>query len=165
MNKRLLDVSTKKTKVLSEDEEDEIVSQNHKRRRIIVDSDSDRENDSNNIKDLDKTSNSEKVYKTEQPPPSSPVAKKKIKIENSFEEKLQTIKHDENEEIKESDETVLDDEPVIWTHNKLDFLKPGNIKDIKGRKMDHPDYDPTTLHVPKSYLESLSPVKYPVMLL
>lgn len=53
---------------------------------------------------------------------------------------------------------MVDDEPTVWTHNKLDFLKPANIKDRNGRRPDHPEYDRTTLLVPKSYLEQLTPV-------
>lgn len=50
------------------------------------------------------------------------------------------------------------DEPVVWPHQKLDFLQPDKIKDKNGRRPDHPDYDPTTLYVPDKYLNSLSPV-------
>ncbi|XP_036325707.1 probable DNA mismatch repair protein Msh6 [Rhagoletis pomonella] len=49
------------------------------------------------------------------------------------------------------------DEPVVWPHQKLDFLQPDKIKDKQGRRPDHADYDPTTLHVPEKYLNSLSP--------
>lgn len=50
------------------------------------------------------------------------------------------------------------DEPVIWPHQKLEFLRPDKIKDKQGRKTDHPDYDPSTLYVPQKFLDSLSPV-------
>lgn len=50
------------------------------------------------------------------------------------------------------------DEPVIWPHQKLEFLKPEKIKDKQGRRPDHPDYDATTLYVPEKFLDSLSPV-------
>lgn len=50
------------------------------------------------------------------------------------------------------------DEPVVWPHQKLDFLQPDKIRDKKGRRPDHLDYDPTTLYVPEKYLNSLSPV-------
>lgn len=49
------------------------------------------------------------------------------------------------------------DEPTIWPHTKLDFLKPENIKDAKGRKADHPDYNPRTLHVPESFIIKQTP--------
>lgn len=44
-----------------------------------------------------------------------------------------------------------------WTHNKLEFLKPGKIKDKSGHKMDHPDYDPHTLYVPEDFLNKQTP--------
>lgn len=50
------------------------------------------------------------------------------------------------------------DEPVVWPHNKLEFLKPENIKDKNGRRPNHPDYDGSTLNVPKTFLDSLTPV-------
>lgn len=50
------------------------------------------------------------------------------------------------------------DEPALWPHQKLDFLKADRIKDKEGRRPDHPDYDETTLLVPKSFLDSQSPV-------
>lgn len=50
------------------------------------------------------------------------------------------------------------DEPTIWPHQKLEFLKADKIKDKEGRRPDHPDYDKTTLYVPKSFLDSQSPV-------
>lgn len=50
------------------------------------------------------------------------------------------------------------DEPTIWPHQKLEFLKPDKIKDKEGRRPDHPDYDNTTLYVPKSFLDAQSPV-------
>ncbi|TMW43245.1 hypothetical protein DOY81_011676, partial [Sarcophaga bullata] len=44
------------------------------------------------------------------------------------------------------------DEPVIWPHQKLEFLKPDKIKDKKGRRPEHPEYDPSTLYVPSKFL-------------
>ncbi|KAH8396852.1 hypothetical protein KR215_005308 [Drosophila sulfurigaster] len=49
------------------------------------------------------------------------------------------------------------DEPVVWPHQKLEFLQPEKIKDKAGRRPDHPDYDKSTLHVPEKFLNSLSP--------
>lgn len=49
------------------------------------------------------------------------------------------------------------DEPVVWPHQKLEFLQPDKIKDKAGRRPDHPDYDKSTLHVPEKFLNSLSP--------
>ncbi|XP_063701987.1 probable DNA mismatch repair protein Msh6 [Culicoides brevitarsis] len=48
-------------------------------------------------------------------------------------------------------------ENIIWEHEKQDFLKPQFIKDANKRRPDHPEYDPRTLYVPDSYLNSLTP--------
>ena len=44
-----------------------------------------------------------------------------------------------------------------WDHEKLDFLKKENIRDSKKRSPDHAEYDPQTLYVPESFLNSLTP--------
>lgn len=66
---------------------------------------------------------------------------------------------DERDAPEEIDQLDVD-EPTVWAHNKLDFLKPDKIKDIKMRRPDHKDYDPTTLHVPDSYLKQVTPVGF-----
>lgn len=38
-----------------------------------------------------------------------------------------------------------------WLHLTLSFLDRNKIKDINGRKLDHPDYDPRTLYVPEDF--------------
>lgn len=91
---------------------------------------------------------------------------KKIKLDSnskkmSFEEKLKAnidetrslcdVKEDENS-------NDIDDLPTVYVHNTLDFLKPENIRDANKRKPTDPNYDPTTLFVPVSYLDELTPV-------
>lgn len=46
-----------------------------------------------------------------------------------------------------------------WTHCRLDWLKPENVRDAEKRKPDHPDYDPRTLYVPKEFKASQTPVR------
>ena len=88
--------------------------------------------------------------------------------DGTFMEKLQQlqansegVKINIKQEIKceEVTPTTLD-EPVIWPHQKLEFLKPDKIKDKKGRRPEHPEYDPSTLYVPSKFLDSLSPVGF-----
>lgn len=67
---------------------------------------------------------------------------------------------DINVDDQEQETSALDDEPQQWLHNKLEFMQPNTIKDGNGRRRNHPEYDPTTLFVPKSYLESLTPVSH-----
>lgn len=45
-----------------------------------------------------------------------------------------------------------------WNHCKLDWLKPDKIKDAKGRRPDHSDYDPSTLYVPPDFMKKQTPV-------
>ena len=67
---------------------------------------------------------------------SSPVATltKKAKLESP---KTEPIKRTKQNTAKNSE----------WP----EFLLPENIKDSQGRRPDHPDYDPSTLYVPKDY--------------
>lgn len=94
-------------------------------------------------------------------------ASKKVKMETpvlvtggTFMEKLQQLQSNAKKDAA-YDEIVTTtsnlDEPVVWPHQKLDFLQPDKIKDKAGRRPDHPDYDKSTLHVPEKFLNSLSP--------
>ncbi|XP_071491838.1 DNA mismatch repair protein Msh6-like [Diadema antillarum] len=44
-----------------------------------------------------------------------------------------------------------------FPHQRLEWVKEGNRKDIKGRSERDPDYDPSTLFVPKSFLDKCTP--------
>lgn len=57
-----------------------------------------------------------------------------------------------NESSKLGTETI-----TRWVHEKLDFLKPDKIRDVNKNRPGHPEYDAKTLHVPKEYLNSLTP--------
>lgn len=46
---------------------------------------------------------------------------------------------------------AFEDETVSWTHLSLPFLEPSKIKDINGRRPDHPEYDSHTLYVPEEF--------------
>lgn len=98
-------------------------------------------------------------------------AKKKIKLEStdtklSFEDKLKA-NIDEScslSKVKEKDTTDIIDVPVVWRHNKIDWLLPEHIRDAEKRRPNHPDYDPTTLYVPLKYLDELTPVNKNLMI-
>lgn len=91
----------------------------------------------------------------------------KVKTSNSgssFEEKLKSMQADESIIGIDIESTENDDDNILientdWKHNKLDFLKPKKIKDKNGKRPDDPDYDSTTLYVPTSYLDTLTPVR------
>lgn len=42
-------------------------------------------------------------------------------------------------------------------HHKWPFMQPNTIKDIDGHRPDHPDYNPRTMSMPRSFLESQTP--------
>ena len=46
---------------------------------------------------------------------------------------------------------------IVYTHQKLTWLRPENIKDKEGRKKDHPEHDPRTLYVPPDFLNKQTP--------
>ncbi|KAM7356544.1 DNA mismatch repair protein Msh6 [Cochliomyia hominivorax] len=82
----------------------------------------------------------------------------------NFIEKLQQLQmQGESKSSKKQEEKCVEvttsnlDEPVIWPHQKLEFLRPDKIKDKQGRRPDQQDYDPSTLYVPTKFLDSLSP--------
>ncbi|XP_023303172.2 probable DNA mismatch repair protein Msh6 [Lucilia cuprina] len=82
----------------------------------------------------------------------------------SFMDKLEQLKAGSEGKTSKKQEAKCEeiitsnlDEPVVWPHQKLEFLKPDKIKDKQGRRPDHPDYDPSTLYVPPKFLDTLSP--------
>lgn len=145
-----------------------------KRSRIlrVVDSDdsndSDRENANENSKSKPTNETIDEVAKKKPSTFDSPVAKKKIKLDNngtdptklSFEEKLNLNQRGTQSlaEAKQTDgESDMLDTPTVYLHNKLDFLKPQNIRDKNKNRPTDRDYDPGTLYVPADYLDKLTP--------
>lgn len=147
-----------------------------KRSRIVEFSsdsaESDRENESDNGPGT-KTMKRKSKKVTRPPSLDSPLATKKSKRDTdasklSFEDKLAASIVDsgaQSAQIKDKQkEPELDDGNTVWLHNKLDFLRPENIRDVQKNKPTHVDYDPTTLYVPDSYLNKLTPVRINVEL-
>lgn len=127
----------------------------------IADSDSDyenEENESDNSQDEVKPTKSKSIG-------AKPMAKKKIKLETkgakvSFEQKLKANVDDSRAllDVNENESADIVDVPVVYRHQKYDWLKPDHIRDANKRRPDHPEYDPTTLFVPDSHLNDLTPV-------
>ncbi|XP_043861932.1 probable DNA mismatch repair protein Msh6 [Drosophila santomea] len=93
---------------------------------------------------------------------------KKVKLESpiqlaegsTFQEKLKNLQSNAKKDASYDDIVTTTsnlDEPVVWPHQKLEFLQPDKIMDKHKRRPDHPDYDKSTLHVPESFLNGLSP--------
>lgn len=95
-----------------------------------------------------------------EPASKKPKLTEPVLATGTFMEKLQQLQSNAKKDAA-YDEIVTTtsnlDEPVVWPHQKLDFLQPDKIKDKAGRRPDHPDYDKSTLHVPEKFLNSLSP--------
>uniref|UniRef100_UPI00358F3314 DNA mismatch repair protein Msh6 isoform X3 n=1 Tax=Myxine glutinosa TaxID=7769 RepID=UPI00358F3314 len=49
------------------------------------------------------------------------------------------------------------DDHKTWNHETLDWLKKDKRMDAKRQKLDHPDFDQTTLYVPERYLHECTP--------
>ena len=72
---------------------------------------------------------------------------------------------DDMSNIEEEDESAISNEDGLAQNDFLsnphdalpEFLKPENIKDIKGNRPDSPEYDFNTLYVPPDYLKKQTP--------
>lgn len=129
-----------------------------KRRRIvaIADSDSDSENQSSNSS---KKQSPKKEEPEKKQAKSSDVSSKLAKFQNNDNNSFakEPVAAQKPSEATKKEAELFDDEPTQWQHLTIDFLKPEKIKDAAGRRPDHPDYDPRTLFVPESFLNSQTP--------
>ncbi|XP_055373333.1 probable DNA mismatch repair protein Msh6 [Condylostylus longicornis] len=151
--KRLKDESEQES-----DSEEDIPKAKKKRRRIIQvsDSESGNENDSDHANVIQKQSKKEKKPKLENDDKNLSVSEKLSKITNSSEDNTKIMEKIEKS-INEQVEKYELDQEVVYKHQTFDFLKPDKIKDKKGRRPDHPEYDPKTLYVPESFLNQQTP--------
>ncbi|GJQ69953.1 putative component of the post-replicative DNA mismatch repair system (MMR) [Trypoxylus dichotomus] len=139
----------------AEDTKEKIQPSSKKRLRVI-DSDSDNDDSEPSSKPPTSSTNQNKLTKKSTSSSDSNKLSKKFKKEPKSQDdtgaddiKATTSKKSENDtELKAQEQ---------WLHDKLDFLKPNNIRDAQRRKMDNPEYDPHTLYVPESYLNTLTP--------
>lgn len=160
-----------------DDDDEDIIRSTSKRKfsKIIdTDSDSDYDDESNNKSKADSDDDDDLVEKPtrKRSKPNEPAAKKKIKVDDDeaksskkstdstaskdFQSMLQA-NIERTEELSDVKEIV--DMPTVYRHQTLDFLKPDKICDGHRRKPSDPMYDTTTLHVPKDYLDTLTPVR------
>ncbi|XP_066141842.1 probable DNA mismatch repair protein Msh6 [Euwallacea fornicatus] len=174
-----------KLDIKNDDSGDELqITKSIKRRRIaLLDSDSEPENESPNKKKSPKEKNPPAKRHRIQPQSSDCESEEEIPIppkkkmqesdvaENSehksFVGSFSYSTREEKSEIEfgnNSKTGKVKTKPVAetnidsgWLHNTLDFLKPEKIRDAEKRRPSEPDYDSRTLHVPESYLNSLTP--------
>ncbi|XP_001661901.2 probable DNA mismatch repair protein Msh6 [Aedes aegypti] len=142
-----------------DDEDEDEIQPMKKRRRIVMMDDEDGDSDSENRQKNDKTppkaellTSFKRVEKDEAS--ESPVQKKVKKEADDVAEGKPDLADLGAEEDKGA--SVLD-EPTVWAHQKLDFLKPEKIKDIQGNRPSSEKYDSRTLYVPESFLGTLTP--------
>ena len=81
------------------------------------------------------------------------------KKKDDMDEELNNLCEDENNEsVNSKDEGLARNDLHLNPHDALpDFLKPENIKDLKGNRPDSPEYDYSTLYVPSSFLKNQTP--------
>ncbi|XP_075160076.1 DNA mismatch repair protein Msh6 [Haematobia irritans] len=157
----------------SDDEGSATVSSSKK--RVESSPESEKENKRKNISDKEEESaesdgeasspENRKKYLNRNEPKTKKTKIDESSLAGNFMEKLQQLQSSEECKTSKKQEAKCEaivttstlDEPVIWPHQKLEFLKPDKIKDKKGRRPDHPEYDATTLYVPEKFLDSLSP--------
>lgn len=130
--------STKKESNLngscSDHEEDTPVVARKRNRTALFDSDSD-------------TEKSVPEMKTKKKPK---IAKEEGSLQSfTFEKSNRSLSQDENVNSLASD--------TQWFHERLEFLKPDKIRDIRGNRLDHPEYDEKTLYVPQDFLDKQTP--------
>ncbi|KAF2882315.1 hypothetical protein ILUMI_23880 [Ignelater luminosus] len=75
----------------------------------------------------------------------------------NIEEKGYVIPKTKNVTSSQGSDVSATTEGKNWLHNRLDFLKPERIRDIKKNRRDHPDYDEKTLYVPEEFLSKQTP--------
>lgn len=83
--------------------------------------------------------------------------KSKLKQHNEDQIDIKLEKKSESNEHKLPDHGPAIDEPQVWSHHKIDFIQPAYIRDAKGRRPDHPEYDARTLFIPESFLKQQTP--------
>ncbi|CAL1689622.1 unnamed protein product [Lasius platythorax] len=140
-----------------------------KRRRLLIlddDSDEDIENEfKSDIKCEESESVSEGDIKHEpltETEEETPEKKRKTSNGRSKPEQANSYKADKKE-LKQS--AQIQNQAAnnglatahVWPHLKLDFLQPEKIRDIHKRALNHPDYDPGTVHVPSDFLNNQTP--------
>lgn len=148
----------KRTSVSSD--EDEIV-QNRSKKRKIIESDIDEDDENVENADLNSFKNSKKASESlKKRSPHEPDNKAKTpnaKLAKYSEE--ENLKHAINITEVDDQKQVLeiDCEQKVWTHEQYDFLKPETIRDFNKNRPNHPEYDSRTLFVPDSFLKTQTP--------
>ncbi|CRK89947.1 CLUMA_CG003676, isoform A [Clunio marinus] len=140
---------------LQDSSDEEEINKNPSKKRRIVDSSEDEDQDTENT-DLNKSSSDDvkKTIKrsftecqTESKFPTPKVSKK-----------TETCKKDSEPATAEKDALLMvDNLNKVWVHEELPFLQPDKIRDKNKNRPNHPDYDPRTVYVPQDFIEKQTP--------
>ena len=135
-------IAVGKRLALGDDSSDEEVVKPEKKRRTIIESDDEEENvDNNKIKPTKAVKRRISDDIEEEPKIPAKISSTKtskppiVKIDKSIPKAATTFTADAGEN------EMFDEKTVVWAHEKLDFLKPDNVRDINRNKPGHPNYD------------------------
>lgn len=149
---------TGKRSSVQEDSDDEKIVKPSKKRRVL-ESDDDSEDDSENT-----DTNSSRVLQKE----VKATPKRSLPLDNKIQTPKAKIakktpakgKAEDDEAVGEKESLLMvDNLSKVWLHEKLDFLKPTQIRDKNKRRPKDPDYDPRTVFVPQEFMKDLTPGK------
>ncbi|KAG5670949.1 hypothetical protein PVAND_001178 [Polypedilum vanderplanki] len=178
LSAKKLEFGKRPTSIQDSSDEDEIKLTTSSKKRKVIESDEDdnTENTDSNLNSPKKTTSAikkrpiiesdEETEKKNQntSKSASKLAKFTETYSSSNEEKVQddkvlktlSIKNDDDDEDS-CDGVGIENEAKVWAHEKLEFLKPENIRDANKNRPNHPDYDPRTLYVPPEFLKNQTP--------
>uniref|UniRef100_A0AAG5D554 DNA mismatch repair protein n=1 Tax=Anopheles atroparvus TaxID=41427 RepID=A0AAG5D554_ANOAO len=165
----------------NDDDDEEIVTRKKRRRVIVFDESMEEDGTGENVENQHHNNNNDhdeetgtkrfelSSFERQQEAPESPSSEKASRKKTQHAEKQadevadgpvqKKIKLEIDAEADEELSSTLD-EPTVWTHQKLDFLKPNKIKDIHGHRPGHEKYDGRTLFVPESFMTTLTPAMH-----
>lgn len=139
-------------------EDEEVPKSQPKKRRVIVDSDSDYADEA--PEEPPKRQLAQFESGSSQKTPKS-AAKSTPKPSTANKKKPTPV--DDNDDDDSNDKEALlnvDNVNKVWAHQTFDFLKPDKIRDKNKLRPGQPDYDPRTLHVPEEFLRAQTPAMF-----
>lgn len=149
----------KKRSHKSNDDTEENESVKIKRRRIVVFDDDSDEDYKPDVKKSESVSEDEASSEMEEETPEkkTPKARSNNKAKANRSSKVDKKESKQSAQIQSQTASNGLATTHVWPHLKLDFLQPEKIRDKHKRTLNHPDYDPGTLHVPTDFLNNQTP--------
>lgn len=159
-------------KRLNSSDDEEIIQNKPKKRKIIDSEDDDVENSNiinSNKKEQDVNEKKRELVSKDHTDDkistklrrfnedSEPHIKSTPTKSKGKEQKLVQAEKEVNGDDSNQGGIALESDHKVYQHEKHDFLKPENIRDINKNRPNSPDYDPRTLYVPESFLKQCTP--------